>query len=62
MMALIPILPVPVATYRLIHLVPQAPPKAYLCPHCGHLLYWLPSNQWYCPYHGIISKWKYRFV
>lgn len=37
------------------------PYRAYLCPYCGYPLIWLPSNQWYCPYHGIISKWRFRF-
>jgi|GEM_PF-2619348 hypothetical protein len=40
----------------------QLPPRAYLCPYCGHILYWEPRNRWLCPFHGYISKWKYRFI
>jgi len=48
--------PLPVCYY-----VPYQPPayiihppyRSYLCPYCGHPLIWLPSNHWYCPYHGI---------
>jgi len=38
---------------------PQYP--GYVCPYCRYPLIWLPPNQWYYPYHGIISKWRFRF-
>jgi len=51
-------------------LYPPSPPayvvyppyRSYLCPYCGYPLIWVPSNHWYCPYHGVISKWRFRFI
>jgi len=38
------------------------PPRMYLCPYGGELLYWIPGRDWYCPIHGFISRWRYRFI
>ena len=56
--AQVPVYPVPVPTA----LPPPAPRYTYLCPYGGTPLTYLPTNQWYCPYHGTISKWKFRFI
>jgi len=38
------------------------PYRGYVCPYCRYPLILLPSNEWYCPYHGVISKRRFRFT
>ncbi len=40
---------------------PSSSEPQYACPTCGTQLEWQPGERWYCPNHGNISKWKYRF-
>ncbi|MEM2226815.1 MAG: hypothetical protein QW371_03530 [Candidatus Bathyarchaeia archaeon] len=47
------------APARYVYVPP--PPTTYLCPYCRTILYWVP-NDWYCPYHGKISKTRFRFI
>ena len=47
--------------YRPGYNVPPSSEVTYACPACGTLLEWQPGERWYCPNHGFISKWKYRF-
>ncbi|MEM4245920.1 MAG: hypothetical protein QW390_01335 [Candidatus Bathyarchaeia archaeon] len=37
-------------------------PRIYLCPYCSSVLFWIPRRNWYCPIHGHISSWRYRFL
>ena len=43
------------------HNYPLSSQETYRCPKCGTFLSLLPGNRRYCPQHGVISKWKYRF-